>query len=75
MESFNHSLKVEAIHDERFRTREQTKQPVFEYIEVYRLMMPSCEVCATGELNGLGECSRGTRNGFNCALINTAQAA
>ncbi|CAJ4806474.1 transposase [Burkholderia pseudomallei] len=35
MESWNHSLKVEAIHGERFATREQAKDHVFEYIEVY----------------------------------------
>lgn len=35
MESWNHSLKVEAIHGERFETREIAKQHVFEYIEVY----------------------------------------
>lgn len=35
MESWNHSFKVEAIHGERFETREQAKQHVFEYIEVY----------------------------------------
>lgn len=34
MESWNHSLKVEAIHGERFATREQAKTHVFEYIEV-----------------------------------------
>lgn len=34
MESWNHSLKVEAIHGERFETREQAKSHVFEYIEV-----------------------------------------
>ena len=34
MESWNHSLKVEAIHGERFGTREQAKAHVFEYIEV-----------------------------------------
>jgi transposase InsO family protein len=34
MESWNHSLKVEAIHGERFATREQAKAYVFEYIEV-----------------------------------------
>ena len=33
-ESFFHTLKVEAIRDERFHTREQLKQEVFEYIEV-----------------------------------------
>jgi hypothetical protein len=33
MESWNHSLKVEAIHGERFLTRHQAKQQVFEYIE------------------------------------------
>mgnify|MGYP003590280185 FL=1 len=32
-ESFFHSLKVEAIHDERFATRENMRQTVFEYIE------------------------------------------
>lgn len=33
-ESFFHSLKVEAIHGERFMTREEMRQAVFEYIEV-----------------------------------------
>lgn len=35
MESWNHSLKVEAIHGERFATREKAREQVFEYIEVY----------------------------------------
>lgn len=35
MESWNHSLKVEAIHGERFLTRAEAKNQVFEYIEVY----------------------------------------
>jgi len=35
MESWNHSLKVEAIHGERFVTRLAAKDRVFEYIEVY----------------------------------------
>jgi putative transposase len=35
MESWNHSLKVEAIHGERFTTRQFAKQHVFEYIEVH----------------------------------------
>ncbi|MGY0653111.1 IS3 family transposase [Luteimonas sp. A537] len=34
MESWNHSLKVEAIHGERFATRAEAKAQVFEYIEV-----------------------------------------
>jgi len=33
-ESFFHTLKVELIRDERFATREQMRQAVFEYIEV-----------------------------------------
>lgn len=33
-ESFFHSLKVEAIHGERFGTREEMRQKVFECIEV-----------------------------------------
>ena len=33
-ESFFHSLKVEAIHGERFATREEMRKTVFEYIEV-----------------------------------------
>jgi len=32
-ESFFHSLKVEAIHGERFKNRETMRQTVFEYIE------------------------------------------
>ncbi len=35
MESWNHSLKVEAIHGERFDTRDAAQAHVFEYIEVY----------------------------------------
>jgi putative transposase len=35
MESWNHSLKVEAIHGERFATRAIAKSQVFDYIEVY----------------------------------------
>lgn len=35
MESWNHSFKVEAIHGEKFKTRDQAKKQVFEYIEVY----------------------------------------
>lgn len=35
MESWNHSLKVEAIHGEKFRTREEAKNHIFDYIEVY----------------------------------------
>lgn len=33
-ESFFHTLKVEAIHGERFSTRMEMRQTVFEYIEV-----------------------------------------
>lgn len=33
-ESFFHTMKVEAIRDEPFPTREKLKQAVFEYIEV-----------------------------------------
>ena len=33
-ESFFHSLKVEAIHGERFATWEEMQEAVFEYIEV-----------------------------------------
>ena len=32
-ESFFHSLKVESVHGERFRTRDQMRATVFEYIE------------------------------------------
>jgi len=35
MESWNHSFKVEAVHGERFKTRDIAKKHVFEYIEVY----------------------------------------
>jgi putative transposase len=35
MESWNHSFKVEAIHGEKLKTCDETKQEVFEYIEVY----------------------------------------
>lgn len=35
MESWNHSFKVEAIHGEKFTTRADAKNHVFEYIDVY----------------------------------------
>jgi transposase InsO family protein len=35
MESWNHSFKVEAIHGEKFKTRDDARKQVFEYIEVY----------------------------------------
>ena len=35
MESFFHSLKVEQVHRQRYRTRAAAKTSVFEYIEVY----------------------------------------
>jgi len=35
MESWNHSLKVEAIHGEVFTTRDEAKNHVFEYIDIY----------------------------------------
>ena len=34
MESGNHSLKVEAIRGERFTTRQDAGNPVFEYMEI-----------------------------------------
>jgi putative transposase len=35
MESFFHSLKVEQVHDQRYRTRDEAKADIFEYIETY----------------------------------------
>ncbi len=35
MESFFGTLKTESLHHYRFVTREQTRQVVFEYIEVF----------------------------------------
>lgn len=35
IESWNHSLKVEAIHGECFETRKAAKAEIFDYIEVY----------------------------------------
>ena len=35
MESWNHSFKVEAIHGEKFITRNDAKKHVFDYIDVY----------------------------------------
>jgi transposase InsO family protein len=35
MESWHHSLKVEAIYGEKLQTREEAKNRIFEYIEVY----------------------------------------
>jgi putative transposase len=35
MESFFHTLKTEHVYFERYQTREQAKQSIFEYIEVF----------------------------------------
>jgi len=35
MESWNHSFKVESIHGEKLNTRQEAKNHVFDYIEVY----------------------------------------
>jgi putative transposase len=35
MESWNHSFKVEAIHGEKFATRAEVKDHIFDYIDVY----------------------------------------
>ncbi|MEC8569360.1 MAG: IS3 family transposase, partial [Pseudomonadota bacterium] len=35
MESFFHTLKVELVHHESFKTREEAKQALFDYIEVF----------------------------------------
>jgi len=35
MESFFHTLKTELVYFERYMTREQAKQSIFEYIEVF----------------------------------------
>lgn len=35
MESWNDSFKVEAIHGEKFITRSNAKNQVFDYIDVY----------------------------------------
>jgi len=35
MESWNHGIKVEAVHGERFATREIATDHLFEYIEIY----------------------------------------
>ena len=34
-ESFFHTLKVELVHENRYKTRDIAKQSVFEYIETY----------------------------------------
>jgi transposase InsO family protein len=34
-ESFFHTLKVELVHRHMFRTREEAKRKIFEYVEVY----------------------------------------
>lgn len=35
MESFFHSLKTECIYHEKFKTREEAKKTIFDYIEVF----------------------------------------
>jgi transposase InsO family protein len=35
MESFFHSLKVEFVHDQKFATKQQAKDAIFEWIEVF----------------------------------------
>ena len=34
-ESFFHTLKVELVHRHRFKTREEAKRKIFEYVELY----------------------------------------
>ena len=34
-ESFFHTLKTELTHHRRYRTREEAKQNIFEYVEVF----------------------------------------
>lgn len=34
-ESFFHTLKVELVHRHRFRTREEARRKIFEYVEMY----------------------------------------
>ena len=34
-ESFFHTLKVELVHRNRFKTREEAKRKIFEYVEMY----------------------------------------
>ena len=35
MESFYHTLKTEHVYFEHYRTRQEAKQSIFEYIEVF----------------------------------------
>ena len=35
MESFFHTLKTELTHHKRYRTREEARRDIFEYIEVF----------------------------------------
>ncbi|MCO7225565.1 IS3 family transposase [Pleionea sp. CnH1-48] len=35
MESFYHSLKIELVYHERYRTRDEARQSIFDYIEVF----------------------------------------
>jgi len=35
MESFFHTLKTELVHDRRFATRDEAKQCIFDYIEIF----------------------------------------
>ncbi len=35
MEPFFHSLKVEWLHDQTFRTRDATRQPIITFISVW----------------------------------------
>ena len=34
-ESFFHTLKVELIHENHYKTREEARQSIFQYLEVY----------------------------------------
>ena len=35
MESFSHSLKVELVHRITYKTRQEAKNDIFQYIETY----------------------------------------
>jgi transposase InsO family protein len=34
-ESFFHTLKTEMVHHRKFKTREEAKQEIFKYIEIF----------------------------------------
>lgn len=58
MESFFHTLKTELVHQRRYRSREEAKREIFEYIEVFynrQRLHSSLDYCSPAEFEALNQ--------------------